>query len=121
MYNEESIYLDLTKNASQINANELDGYEALAYAVAKYNFDEMLLKDGYLSEVNYKESLKAFGADKIKDAICNMIADCNVLEVCCMKPDASPRASFIYRRERCEKLILIDMYNQALKELGQSF
>lgn len=121
MYNEESIYLDLTKNASQMNADELNGYGALAYAVAKYNFDEMLLKDGHLSEANYKESLKALGTDKIKDAICNMIVDCNILEACCMKPDASPQASFIYRRERCEKLILIDMYNQALKGLGQSF
>lgn len=117
MYDESSILLDLTKNASQMSPSELDGYSALAYAIARYNFDEMLLKSGHLTVEKYKSSIRALGEDKVTQTLRSLIRESDNLELLYMDKDISPKRSFIYKREMFEKNILIGIYGNALKEL----
>ena len=120
MYDEKSILSDLTKNASQMNMDELNGYGALAYAIAQYNFDEMLLKEGYLTVERYEDSIKALSESEIRSRIQNLIERSNISERCYMDKDTSPALSFVHRREMFESNILISIYYKVFKGLGYS-
>ena len=73
MYNEGSILSDLTKNASQMSPDELMNYGALAYAIADYNFNKMLLNKGYLTIDGFKNSIRALSESELRKAIRNLI------------------------------------------------